>query len=55
MLKALEVNSEVLDIIHEEFKIIVFKGGIKIHSFQEGRGIAGVKGLDGKVRPLRTL
>jgi hypothetical protein len=27
----------------------VFKGGIKIHSFQEAQGIAGMKGLDEKV------
>ncbi|KAF1996952.1 hypothetical protein P154DRAFT_607067 [Amniculicola lignicola CBS 123094] len=48
VLEALEVNSEVLDNIHEEFKTIVFKGGIKIHSFQEARGISGMKGLDEK-------
>ncbi|KAF2679087.1 hypothetical protein K458DRAFT_375514 [Lentithecium fluviatile CBS 122367] len=49
VLEALEVNSEVLDNIHEEFKTIVFKGGIKIHSFQEARGVSGMKGLDEKV------
>lgn len=48
-LKALEVKSEVLDIIDEEFKMIVSNGGIKIHSFQEARGISGMKGLDEKV------
>jgi hypothetical protein len=48
VLEALEVNSEVLDNVHEEFKTIVFKGGIKIHSFQEARGIFGMKGLDEK-------
>jgi hypothetical protein len=50
MLEALEVNSEVLDNIHEEFKTIVFGGGITIHSFQEAQGISGMKGLDEKVR-----
>lgn len=49
ILETLEVNSEVLDNIHENFKNIVFKGGIKIHSFQEAQGIAGMKGLDKKV------
>ncbi|USP73041.1 hypothetical protein yc1106_00315 [Curvularia clavata] len=44
----LEVNNEVLDNIHEEFKRIVYKGGIKIHSFQEARGVTGVRGLEGK-------
>ncbi|KAI9764473.1 MAG: hypothetical protein M1840_008399 [Geoglossum simile] len=49
ILETLEVNSEVLDNIHENFKNLVFKGGMKIHSFQEAKGIAGIKGLDGKV------
>ncbi|KAF2195870.1 hypothetical protein K469DRAFT_20120 [Zopfia rhizophila CBS 207.26] len=49
VLETLEVNSEVLDNIHEEFKTIVFKGGIKVHSFQEARGISGMKGVDEKV------
>jgi hypothetical protein len=49
ILETLEVNNEVLDNIHEEFKTIVFKGRIKIHSFQEARGISGMKGLSEKV------
>ncbi|KAF2471354.1 uncharacterized protein BDR25DRAFT_26099 [Lindgomyces ingoldianus] len=49
LLETLEVNNEVLDNIHEEFKTIAFKGAFKIHSFQEARGIAGIKGLDEKV------
>ena len=53
-LEALEVNSEVLDNIHENFKNLVFKGGMKIYSFQEAKGIAGMKGLDGKVCSLAT-
>lgn len=52
ILQTLEVNSEVLDNIHEEFNDIVSKRGIKIHSFQEARGISGMKGLDEKVRYL---
>jgi len=49
IIEALEVNSEVLDNINEEFKSIVHNGGIKIHSFQEARGISGMKGIHSKV------
>jgi hypothetical protein len=50
---ALEVDGEVLDNIHEEFKAILCENDIKVHSFQEARGISGMKGLDSKVRGLR--
>jgi hypothetical protein len=49
IIETLEANNEVLDNIHEEFMTTVLKGGIKIHSFQEARGISGMKGLDEKV------
>ena len=49
LLETLEVNNEVLDNIHEEFKTIAFKGTLKIHTFQESRGISGIKGLGEKV------
>jgi hypothetical protein len=49
ILEALEVNNEVLDNIYEEFKTIAYKGTIKVHSFQEARGITGMKGLSEKV------
>ncbi|KAJ4183425.1 hypothetical protein NW767_013592 [Fusarium falciforme] len=49
VVQTLEVNSEVLDNIHEEFVKIVLESGLKIHSFQEGRGLSGVKGFSGKV------
>lgn len=49
IIKTLEVNSEILDNIHEEFKTIVDRSRIKIHSFQEARGISGMKGLHNKV------
>tara|TARA_R110002003_G_scaffold1634_3_gene23311 strand:+ start:198 stop:476 length:279 start_codon:yes stop_codon:yes gene_type:complete len=49
ILKTLEVNSEVLENIQEEFIKIVYNGEIKIHSFQEARAITGIKGLNGKV------
>ncbi|KAF2675937.1 hypothetical protein K458DRAFT_323244 [Lentithecium fluviatile CBS 122367] len=49
IIETMEVNSEVLDNIHEEFKTIVPEYSIKVHSFQEARGILGIKGLDNKV------
>jgi hypothetical protein len=49
LLETLEVNSEVLDNIHEEFKSIVTEQNIKVHSFQEAQGISGMKGLHEKV------
>ncbi|KFY63111.1 hypothetical protein V496_04185 [Pseudogymnoascus sp. VKM F-4515 (FW-2607)] len=49
LVQTLEVNGEVLDNIHEEFKTILGKCAIKVHSFQEAKGIFGMKGLDGKV------
>lgn len=49
LIQTLEVNDEVLDNIHEEFKTILSKGDIKVHSFQEAKGISGMKGLDNKV------
>lgn len=52
LLQSLEVNSEVLDNIHTEFKEIVFEKGIKIHSFQEARGLTGIFGLEGKVSTM---
>ncbi|OTA89192.1 hypothetical protein M434DRAFT_34467, partial [Hypoxylon sp. CO27-5] len=49
ILRSLEVNSEVLDNIHERFKEIVADCKIKIYSFQEAHGISGMKGLHNKV------
>ncbi|KAF1959885.1 TPR-like protein [Byssothecium circinans] len=47
---ALKVDSELLENIHEEFvKIVLRVETIKIHSFQEARGITGLKGFHGKV------
>ncbi|ELR09120.1 hypothetical protein GMDG_03700 [Pseudogymnoascus destructans 20631-21] len=45
----LEVNDEVLDNIQDEFKTILSNCAIKVHSFQEAKGISGMKGLDSKV------
>lgn len=50
VLETLEVNSEILDNIQEAFKTIVHEDGLKVHSFQEARGISGMKGLHYKVR-----
>lgn len=49
ILETLEVNNEILDNIHEEFKTIVHIGTIKVHSFQEAQGITGMKGVSEKV------
>ncbi|KAL2141563.1 hypothetical protein VTI28DRAFT_2213 [Corynascus sepedonium] len=49
IIETLEVNSEVLDNIHEKFKTIADQSRIQIHSFQEARGISGIKGLHNKV------
>lgn len=49
ILRTLKVNGEVFDIIQDEFQAIVHENNIKVHSFQEARGISGIKGLSGKV------
>lgn len=50
IVETLQVDSEVLDNIHEQFGKVVFEHDIRIHSFQEGRGMSGMKGLHEKVR-----
>ncbi|KAK3990682.1 hypothetical protein QBC44DRAFT_324600 [Cladorrhinum sp. PSN332] len=49
ILRDLDISGEILDRIDEEFKNLVQKNEIRIHSFQEGRGISGIKGFEGKV------
>ena len=49
IIETLEVDSETLDNIHEQFILVISQCNIRIHSFQEGQGISGVKGLHGKV------
>ena len=49
LLKGLEVNGDVLNIIHEEFKGIVFEDRMKVYSFYEARKTRGVYGNIGKV------
>ena len=48
--RALKVDSEVLENIHEQFIRIATIQGIRVHSFQEARGMLGLKGVSGKVR-----
>lgn len=50
IVETLEVENEVLDNIHERFVKVVLEYGIRIHSFQEGRGLSGIRGLEQKVR-----
>ncbi|KAI0145536.1 hypothetical protein GGR57DRAFT_506731 [Xylariaceae sp. FL1272] len=49
IVQTLEVNSEVLDIIHENFVAVAENRSFFIHSFQEAKAIAGVKGLHNKI------
>ncbi|CAK7230088.1 hypothetical protein SCUCBS95973_007455 [Sporothrix curviconia] len=46
---ALQPNGEVFDNIHTNFVKLVDGSGIRLHSFQEARGMTGVKGLSSKV------
>lgn len=48
-LEALEVNGEVLQNINDQFVSTAYKSQFKIHSFQEARGLSGMKGFDSKV------
>jgi len=50
LLRGLDENSEVLDMIHNSFVDTVMEKGIQIYSFQEGRGLSAKKGLHDKVR-----
>jgi hypothetical protein len=49
ILEALQLHDGVLDGIHQRFVNVVGDSDIQIHSFQETHGVAGVKGLHGKV------
>ncbi|KAK4150281.1 putative kinesin light chain [Chaetomidium leptoderma] len=49
IIRSLAVNGEVLDNIHEEFKTLIYGSDIKVHSFQEARGLSGMRGLHNKV------
>lgn len=49
VLRALSTNSEVLENIQKAFRRILDDQKVKIHSFQEERGLSGMKGLSNKV------
>ena len=49
LIEALDVDDAVLDNINEQFVNIAVDNDIRTHSFQEGRGIAGMKGKYEKV------
>jgi len=50
ILADLEVDSQILDLIHDDFIKLLHRHALQIHSFQEGRPLTGIKGLSGKVR-----
>lgn len=49
IIESLEVSGEVLDNIYDEFKVIVQENAVQLYSFQEARGITGMKGFQNKV------
>ena len=54
ILQALQPGSEILELAREEFYDIWRERGFAVRTFQESQGIAGVRGLNGKVcfKPL---
>ena len=49
ILRSLKTDDAILNEIHEESVKIVLKRKIAIHSFQEAKGMTGIKGLSGKI------
>lgn len=49
LVRNLEVDCRMLECIHHNFRKILREGRIRIHTFQEGQGLRGVKGFTGKV------
>jgi len=49
ILNDLQVDSEILDLIQDDFLKVLHESNISVHSFQEGEGLAGVRGFSGKV------
>ncbi|KAI0972316.1 hypothetical protein F4678DRAFT_57683 [Xylaria arbuscula] len=49
LLSDLQVDSQVLDLIQDDFMNILYQAPLRIHSFQEGKAMTGVKGLNDKV------
>ena len=50
ILQALQPGSEILELVREEFCEIWRERGFTVRTFQESRGIAGVRDLNDKVR-----
>ena len=50
ILQALQPGSEILELVREEFCDIWRERGFTVRTFQESQGIAGLRGLNGKVR-----
>ena len=45
LLNDLQVDSEILDLIQDDFLRVLHESNIRVHSFQEGEGLAGVRGF----------
>ena len=50
VLRALQTGGEILELAREEFCKLWREKGFTVRTFQESQGIAGVRGLNGKVR-----
>lgn len=50
LLTDLEVDSQILDLVHEDFLKLLHEHRIRVHSFQEGRAMTGIKGFNDKVK-----
>jgi hypothetical protein len=53
MLRDMEVNSSMLDVIADAFSNMIKKNEIKIHSFYEEKGMSGFRAFSGKVSMQR--
>ncbi|KAI0479955.1 hypothetical protein F4859DRAFT_454711 [Xylaria cf. heliscus] len=49
LLSDLQVDSRILRLVQDDFLKALHRAPLRIHSFQEGRALTGVKGLDSKV------
>lgn len=52
LLYDLKVDSQMLELLRDEFSKMLDEKDFHITSFQESRGLAGVQGLNGKVCSL---
>ncbi|KAJ5455537.1 uncharacterized protein N7458_003801 [Penicillium daleae] len=49
LLSELQIDSQILDLVQDDFLRVLQNFDISIHSFQESRGLSGIKGFSGKV------